>query len=57
MMHLTVKRLEAPRSLEVSWGEGGDIHMETGGWGGGVGCGTVGRMEWEEGIKSGVHKN
>jgi hypothetical protein len=35
---------EAPGSLEVSgWvGDGcGDILMETGGWGGGIGCGTV----------------
>jgi hypothetical protein len=23
MMHLTIKRLEAPRSLEVRWGGGG----------------------------------
>jgi hypothetical protein len=33
-MHLTLKRLETPGSLEVRWiGEGGgeDIHMETGG--------------------------
>ena len=32
MMHLTLKRLEAPGSLEVRWGGGGggDIHMETG---------------------------
>ena len=29
MMHLTLKRLEAPESLEVRWGCG-DIHMETG---------------------------
>ena len=33
MMHLTLKRLEATGSLEVRWGGGGDIHMETG-WGG-----------------------
>jgi hypothetical protein len=33
MMLLTLKRLEAPGSLEVRWGGGGDIHMETG-WGG-----------------------
>jgi hypothetical protein len=32
MMHLTLKRLEAPGSLEVRWGGGGDIHVETGGW-------------------------
>ena len=30
MIHLTLKRLEAPGSLEVRWGGGGDIHMETG---------------------------
>jgi hypothetical protein len=28
MMHLTLKRLEAPRSLKVRWG--GDIHVEMG---------------------------
>jgi hypothetical protein len=33
MMHLTLKRLEAPGSLEVRWGGGEDIHVETG-WGG-----------------------
>jgi hypothetical protein len=33
MMHQTLKRLEAPENLEVWWGGGGDIHMETG-WGG-----------------------
>jgi hypothetical protein len=41
MMYLTLKRLEAPGSLEVRWGGGGDIHMETGSWGGGTGYGTV----------------
>ena len=32
-MHLTLKRLEAPGSLEVWWGGGGveDIFVETGG--------------------------
>ena len=29
MMHLTLKRLEVPGSLEVRWGGDGDIHMET----------------------------
>jgi hypothetical protein len=33
MMHLTIKRLEAPGSLEVRWGGVGDIHVEMG-WGG-----------------------
>jgi hypothetical protein len=42
MMHLTLKRLEASESLEVRWVGGGDIHMETEGWGGGMECGTVG---------------
>jgi hypothetical protein len=41
MMQLTFKRLEAPGRLEVRWGRGGDIHMETGGWGGGTECGTI----------------
>jgi hypothetical protein len=30
MMHLTLKRLEAPGSLEVRWGGGRGIHVETG---------------------------
>jgi hypothetical protein len=30
MMHLTLKKLEAPRSLEVRWGGGRVIHVETG---------------------------
>jgi hypothetical protein len=33
MMHLTLKRLEAPGTLEVRWEGGGGIHVETG-WGG-----------------------
>jgi hypothetical protein len=41
MMHLTLKRLGAPGSLEVRWGCIGDIHVETGEWGGSMGCGTV----------------
>jgi hypothetical protein len=49
MMHLTLKRLEAPGVLEVKWDSGWGIHMEIewgeeevwdveqleGGWGGG----------------------
>jgi hypothetical protein len=43
MMHLTLKRLEAPGSLEVRWGgEWGHPHGGGVGWGGDVGCGTVG---------------
>jgi hypothetical protein len=40
-MHLTLQRLEASKNLEVWWGRGcgGDIHVETGGWEGGRGCG------------------
>jgi hypothetical protein len=30
MMHLTLKRLEAPGSLEVRWDRRWDIHVETG---------------------------
>ena len=30
MMHLILKRLEAPGSLEARWGESGGIHMEMG---------------------------
>jgi hypothetical protein len=34
MMHLTLKRLKAPGSVEVRRGEGVEgIHVETGGWG------------------------
>ena len=33
MMHLTLKTLEAPGSLEVRWGGGGGTHVEMG-WGG-----------------------
>jgi hypothetical protein len=31
MMHLTLKNLEAPGSLQVRWGGSRDIHMESGG--------------------------
>jgi hypothetical protein len=31
MMHLTLKRLEVPGSLEVRWGGGREIHVEAGG--------------------------
>jgi hypothetical protein len=50
MMHLTLKRLEAPGNLEVWWG--GDILVETG-QEGGMGCGTVGGWT-RRGRKSGV---
>jgi hypothetical protein len=39
MMHLTLKRLEAPGNLEVRCGGGWDILMETGVVGGGEGVG------------------
>jgi hypothetical protein len=50
MMHLTLKRLEAPGSLEVRWGGvwglwGGNPHGYRG-WGGGMGCGTVRGWTW-----------
>jgi hypothetical protein len=44
MKHLTLKRLEAPGNLEVRWGGGwGHPDGDGVGWGGGVGCGSVGR--------------
>jgi hypothetical protein len=39
MMHLALKKLDAPWSLEVRWGW--SIHVKTGGWGGGMGCEAV----------------
>jgi hypothetical protein len=60
MMHLTLKRLEAPGTLEVRWDGGGweHPHGDGVGWGGGVGPGAVrgciwGGGEWNmEGKKS-----
>jgi hypothetical protein len=41
MMHLTLKRLEAPRSIEVRWGEWwGHPHGDKG-WGGDMGYVTL----------------
>jgi hypothetical protein len=41
-MHLTLKRLETPGTLEVRWSGGGeDIHGETEGWRGGMECGAA----------------
>jgi hypothetical protein len=42
MKHLTLKRLEAPGSLEVRWGGRGHPYGDGVEWGGGVGCGAVG---------------
>jgi hypothetical protein len=43
MMHLTLKRLENPGSLEDKWGRGwGHPHRDRVGWGGGVGRGEDG---------------
>ena len=49
MMHLTLKRLEAPEFLKVRWGGGwqNPIHVETEGWGGGTGYRTVKGWTWE----------
>jgi hypothetical protein len=53
-MHLTLKRLEFPRRLEVGCGgRGGDVLMETGVLGGGMECGTVEELIGRA-IKSGV---
>jgi hypothetical protein len=32
MIHLTLKKLEAPENLRSGGVGGGEIHMETGGW-------------------------
>jgi hypothetical protein len=46
MMHLTLKRMEAPGSLEVRWDGGwGKSMWRWGGVGGGVGCGAVVRVD------------
>ena len=42
MIHLTLRRLEAPGSLEVRWGRGWGHLSGNRGWGGGVRGGTVG---------------
>jgi hypothetical protein len=47
MMHLTLKRLEAPGSFEVRWGWGG-IHMEKG-----SGGEEVWDVEWLKGVWGG----
>jgi hypothetical protein len=56
MMHLTLKRLEAPGNLKVRWGVYGDINMETEGgeqyrmWSS-RGWMEQSRVDWERGIK------
>jgi hypothetical protein len=53
MMYLTLKRLEAPGSLEVRWSRGVDIHLETGDRGRyGMWCSR--RVGFGGGIKYGV---
>jgi hypothetical protein len=54
MIHLNLQRLVAPGSSEVGGVEHGDIHMETGVWGGGMKCGTVRGWIVGGGIKYGV---
>jgi hypothetical protein len=44
MMYLTLKRLEATKSLEVRSGGGGHSQGDVVEWEGGVGCGTVGGL-------------
>jgi hypothetical protein len=53
MMYLTLKGLEAPGSLEVRWGEGRGIHMETRD---GVGrrCGMWRRQKVDGGAWNGI---
>jgi hypothetical protein len=52
MMHLTLKRLEAPRSLEVRWGEGWEHSRGDRGLGRRYGMWKGQRMEWEDKIWS-----
>ena len=53
MMHLTLKRLEAPGSLESRWGGGRGIHVETGC--GGEELWNVEQLEgWREGVENGI---
>jgi hypothetical protein len=52
MMYLTLKRLETPGSLEIRWGVGGGIHVETG-WFGEEVWDVMGRGEWG-GVVNGI---
>jgi hypothetical protein len=50
MKHLTLKRLQAPGSLDVRWGgEWEHPHGDRVGWGGAVGCGAVRGWMWKGG--------
>jgi hypothetical protein len=50
MIHLTLKRLEAPGSLEVRWGGGwGHPSGDRVGLGGDVGCGAIRGWMWRGG--------
>jgi hypothetical protein len=49
MMHLTLKKTGDPRKFR-----GGDIYMNTGEWGGGMGCGAIGEWSGKGGIKHGA---
>lgn len=55
-MHLTLKRLMVPESLEIWWGGwwGGDTLVKTRGQGGGMGCPAVGGWTGRGIKKSGV---
>ena len=55
MMHLTLKRLEVPGSLEVRWGGEWAIHIDTGG-GEEVCDAEQSEGGWRVGIKYGVKK-
>jgi hypothetical protein len=49
MMHLTLRRLEAPGRLEVRLsGDRKEV------WGGGMGCGAVRGWMWEQEMEYGV---
>jgi hypothetical protein len=52
MMHLILKRLEAPGSLEVRWGGGWGHPRGDKGWEEGMGCGSSGGWMWGKKIWS-----
>jgi hypothetical protein len=50
IIHLALKRLEAPGSLEIRWSsDWGHAHGDGVGWGRGVGCGAVKGWMWRAG--------
>jgi hypothetical protein len=55
MMHLTLKELKEPGSLDIRWGRGWGIHVETGG-GEEMWDLEQGEVDWMGGVKYGISK-